>query len=122
MREKTKKMRGHKTDGRGGKKKQRGKGHKGGKGRAGAGKHKRMSFKTTWGRHGFVRHAAIQPKTSINVGDLNGFEGEINLTNMGYHKLLGSGVITKPLKIMVTEATPKAIKKISSVGGEVTTK
>jgi len=119
MRDKTKKYRGHKTMGYGGMKRHRGKGHKGGKGRAGAGKHKHL--KHEWGRRGFIRHGVKREIKTINVEDLNRFEGEVNLTEMGYDKLLGSGSLNKPLKVVVKEATERAMEKIKEAGGEVIT-
>ncbi|HEC88693.1 MAG TPA: 50S ribosomal protein L15 [Thermoplasmata archaeon] len=119
MRDKTKKMRGHKTMGRGGMKRGRGKGEKGGKGFAGAGKHKKVSLKARWGRHGFKRHGVSKAKKTINVGELNKFEGEVNLKEMGYEKLLGAGYVNKPLSVIVKEATQRAVEKIESAGGKV---
>jgi large subunit ribosomal protein L15 len=121
MRPKTKKYRGHKTMGRGGMKRGRGHGEHGGAGKAGAGKHKRASYKEKWGRHGFKRHVSASAKKTLNVQDLSAFDGEVNLTELGYDKLLGSGFIDKPLKVTVTEATAKAVEKIAAAGGEVIT-
>jgi len=117
MRRKTKKMRGSKTCGYGSKKKHRGKGHKGGHGFAGGCKHKHLEWR--FGRHGFTRHGVKRIKKTINVEELNQFEGEVNLIELGYDKLLGSGFINKPLKVIVKEATEKAIEKIAAAGGEV---
>ena len=117
MRKKTKKLRGSKTFGYGSKKKHRGRGHKGGHGFAGGCKHKHLEWR--FGRHGFTRHGVIKEKKTINVEELNKVEGEVNLKELGYDKLLGSGYINKPLKVIVKEATPKAIEKIEAAGGEV---
>jgi len=120
MRRKTKKMRGSKTCGWGSKKKHRGKGHKGGHGFAGGCKHKHLEWR--FGRHGFTRHGRKLEKKIINVEELNKFEGdEINLTELGYDKLLGAVFINRAIKVIVKEATPKAIEKIKAVGGEVIT-
>lgn len=119
MRKKTKKMRGSKTHGRGFKKKARGAGNKGGVGFAGA-KHKHLKWR--WGRHGFTRHGLIREKKVINIEELKKFEGEeINLNEIGYDKLLGAGIIDKPIKVYVKEASKKAIEKIKNAGGEVIT-
>ncbi len=116
MREKTKKLRGSKTHGYGSKKKHRGKGSRGGKGRAGKHKH----VKLHWGRRGFVRHGLKREKKVINIKDLNLIEGEeINLTEMGFDKLLGTGSINRAVKVVVKEATSKAVEKIEEAGGEV---
>ena len=118
MKNKTKKLRGHKTDGHGGMKRGRGKGERGGTGSAGAGKHKRTSLKKNWGSYGFHRYTQKQDKKIINVAALNDYEGEINLKEMGYYKLLGAGTITKPLKVIIPKASSKAINKITEAGGE----
>ena len=121
MKKKTKKLRGHKTLGHGGMKRGRGKGEKGGTGYAGAGKHKAASLKRRWGKHGFKRHVPLQSKKTINIRDLNTFEGDVNLTELGYAKLLGSGHLHKPMKVTVKKATSKAIEKIKTAGGEIIT-
>jgi large subunit ribosomal protein L15 len=46
---------------------------------------------------------------------------EINLTEMGYHKLLGSGLVTRKIKVNVPVATERAVEKITAAGGEVIT-
>ena len=111
-----------------GKKAGRGAGKRGGRGRAGIGKHKEMDRNKNlpghWGMHGFNRHPSLRKvNISINVSELSQISGgdEINLTEMGYDKLLGKGPISRPLKITVREASPRAIAKVESAGGSVTT-
>ena len=117
MRKRTKKFRGSKTHGHGFKKKARGAGNKGGTGFAGA-KHKHLKWR--WGRHGFTRHGVVREKKTINLEELNRFDGdEINLNELGYDKLLGSGFINRAIKVYVKEASEKAIEKIKNAGGEV---
>ncbi len=119
MKDRTKKYRGLTTHGRGSMKKGRGKGEKGGAGRGGS-KHKHL--KGEWGSHGFFHHGVISEKKVINVGDLIKFEGEeINLKEMGYDKLLGSGTVSRSVKVVVPYATEKAVEKIKAAGGEVIT-
>ena len=119
MKNKTKKYRGSTTHGRGSRKKGRGTGEKGGAGRGGS-KHKHL--KSSWGRHGFVYHGVKHLVNTINVGQVQQLEGEeINLTEMGYHKLLGSGLVTRQVKIIVPAATERAVEKITAAGGEVIT-
>ena len=49
-------------------------------------------------------------------------EGDsINLTEMGFDKLLGRGNIDSPLTITVNEASAKAIQKVEAAGGSVDT-
>ncbi len=114
-------------------------GSKGGFGAAGMRKHKRiwmMKNAPTWfGKHGFNRPPSLVKEfEEINVGILaekidewvekgiakveNGVP-EVNLEELGYTKLLGSGRIDKPVKVIVREATEKAIEKIKEAGGEV---
>jgi large subunit ribosomal protein L15 len=134
----TKKFLGVRTHGRG-KKAGRGAGKRGGRGNAGLHKHKYIStvkyFPDHFGRHGFKRPQDVaKAKITINLFNLdetvdesirdgkikkvkNNYE--IDLNSMGYDKLLGSGIITKPVIVTIKEATEKAISKIESAGGKV---
>jgi large subunit ribosomal protein L15 len=114
---KTQRYRGSKTHGRGSKKKGRGAGGKGGKGMAGTGKH-RFPGKHYFGKHGFTQPTKEKKERVINIKDLQDLK-EINLTNEGYDKLLGSGTITKPVKITVKKASKKAEEKITKAGGTI---
>ena len=74
--------------------------------------------------HGFNRHPSLRKvNVSINVSELSGMADgdEVNLTEMGYDKLLGKGPISKPLKIIVDESSPRAIAKVEAAGGTVST-
>jgi large subunit ribosomal protein L15 len=44
----------------------------------------------------------------------------INLTEIGYDKLLGEGRASRKYNVTVESATEKAIQKIKSAGGTVT--
>lgn len=132
---KAKKMRGNHTHGRG-KKAGRGAGLAGGRGRAGAnkhrylmlqllgGKHAHMAAKP-WGRIGFKyrsRDGNDQPAT-VNVGELAiRFPGqhEVDLGANGIGKLLGSGEITHKVTIKVDHASAGAVEKVKAAGGNVT--
>jgi large subunit ribosomal protein L15 len=132
---KAKKMRGNHTHGRG-KKAGRGAGLAGGRGRAGAnkhrflmlqilgGKHEHMAAKR-WGRVGFkYRSRDGNPKpVSVNVGDLPlRFPGQtdLDLKAQGIGKLLGSGEITYKVSVKVDHASAGAIEKVKAAGGQVT--
>jgi len=126
---KIRKMRGSKTCGYGSKKKHRGKGSKGGKGYAGSHKHKWTYIvkyePDHFGKHGFTPIKRKEVKT-INVGELekvlkkiNLEKNEIDLSELGYEKLLGKGKVTKPFIIKVKEFSEIAKNKIESVGGKV---
>ncbi len=130
--EKAKKMRGSMTHGRG-KKAGRGAGLKGGRGRAGANKHRFLQLQVLggkhphlaakpWGRHGFTSKSRTPEDVTVNVGDLGArFPGqaEIDLASAGVTKLLGSGVIATAVTVKVASATDRAVAKIEAAGGAV---
>jgi large subunit ribosomal protein L15 len=74
-----------------------------------------------FGKKGFK--SRFPPKKTINVGDLDRFISkgvtEINLDSLGYEKLLAKGNVSRSVKVIVREASERAIKKIEEVGGEV---
>lgn len=121
-RKKIRRALGYKTHfgGIGGKQK-RGKGSKGGKGRAGHGKragHMKLFFKTKK-KKGFVPVKIKKIKT-INLSSLDKMkEKDINLTKLGYDKLLGSGKITRAITVKVKSVSKKAKEKIEKVGGTI---
>ncbi|MCS7118937.1 MAG: uL15 family ribosomal protein [Archaeoglobaceae archaeon] len=76
----------------------------------------------------------LKSKIEINVGDLNAIIENltklglaekreetfiVDLTQLGYSKLLGSGVIDKPIQVRVGKATQKAVEKLKAAGGGV---
>jgi large subunit ribosomal protein L15 len=109
---------------------------RGGFGAAGYHKHK-WSLVTTYdkdhfGKDGFVRPAAVMREVSaINVGALSSLiQGKalgqdekgrtvMDLSSLGYDKLLGGGKIDFPISIKATSVTEVAKKKILEAGGEV---
>jgi large subunit ribosomal protein L15 len=129
-----KRFRGNHTHGRG-KKAGRGAGLKGGRGRAGANKHRFLQLQILggkhehlaarrWGRTGFkYRSRDGNPKPeSVNVGDLAvRFPGQsdIDLTAAGIGKLLGSGAVAGKLTVKVGSASAGAIEKVEAAGGQV---
>ena len=108
----------------------------GGHGNAGWKRHRWSSvIRYGWeiGKTGFT---PLNPHNgrAINIGDLGlrldtlteqgmikEAEGkiEIDLTKMGYSKLLGNGKVTHPFKILVAECSEKAKEKIGQAGGQV---
>ena len=122
----TNKFRGSRYHGRG-KKAGRGAGKRGGRGNAGLNKHKVMTrlkyMPGHWGMHGFNRHPSLRVvNTAINIGEVSEIAAgdSINLTEMGYDKLLGRGSIDRALKISVREASARAIEKVEAAGGSIT--
>ncbi len=76
----------------------------------------------------------LYSRPELNVGDLDEIIDKlvelglaekkddiyrIDLTQFGYSKLLGSGNVTKPIEVVVSSATERAISKIESAGGKV---
>ena len=135
---KTSKHRGSRTHGRG-KKAGRGHGKRGGVGAAGGHKHKWIATlkydRDHYGQKGkgFKRpQSVVGQSITINVGQLGplmerlereGLEKkgskELNLTALGYQKLLGSGNVEVAWKVTVDAATPRAVEKIETAGGKV---
>jgi len=110
-----------------GKKAGRGAGKRGGRGNAGINKHRVMTrikyMPKHWGMHGFNRHPSLRNvNATVNIGQLEGLAGDgdsVNLTEMGFDKLLGSGRITKALTVTVSEASARATEKIEAAGGSI---
>ena len=140
-RAKNSRQRGSWTHGWGAKKKHRGAGHRGGRGNAGTGKRgdakKPRYWKDTkyFGKHGFT---SINPEEiiTINLNQLINIIPQliqkghatqekdtinINLTQAGYDKLLGTGKIQQKLNITVQHASEKAQQKITEAKGTINT-
>ncbi|MFP3871929.1 MAG: uL15m family ribosomal protein [Candidatus Natronoplasma sp.] len=135
---KTKKKRGSRSHGRG-TKKGRGAGERGGRGKAGLGKHKWSKLANEdpdyFGPKGFSRpQQLVEEEDVINIYQIEeslddlidqGFaekEGsvyEVDLEEAGFDKLLSRGTPTKEMKIRVSNSSDKAKKKIEDAGGEI---
>jgi large subunit ribosomal protein L15 len=136
---KIKRMRGSHTHGGGSMKKRRGAGSRGGRGMAGSGKKADQKKPSVWktskyfGTHGFKVPKKKSLK-AINLGlldrNIHNYvdqgkarkEGDvfvINLKDVGFHKLLGSGFTQKRFRITVDYASKKAIQKIQELKGEL---
>jgi len=140
-RKKNVRQRGSHTHGWGSKKKHRGAGNRGGRGMSGSGKRadqRKPSIlkeygNTYFGRKGFTKHN----KTIIKAVNVSYLEEHlpsliakklvkeenkgyvINLKDLGYDKLLGSGKITKKFIITVESASKKVVERVKKLGGEV---
>jgi len=110
-----------------GKKAGRGAGKRGGRGNAGMNKHRVMTrikyMPNHWGMHGFNRHPTLRTVfVTVNVSHLedmaNGSD-TIDLTELGIDKILGSGRINSALKVIVQEASARAVEKIEAAGGSI---
>jgi large subunit ribosomal protein L15 len=131
---KTRKMRGSRTHGYGRIGQHR---DAGSKGQRKVGRHKHLwSYVTTYepdyfGKHGFTSPQSLKRKeNTINIKQLSEIAAEtttekgktnVNLTSLGYTKLLGTGKITKPLTVTVPACSKSAEEKIKKAGGQIVT-
>jgi len=130
---KTRKMRGSRTHGYGRIGQHR---DAGSKGHRKVGRHKHLwSYVTAhepnyFGKHGFTSPQSLKRKEKvINVAkldEISTFSTEkekthVNLTSLGYTKLLGTGKITKPLTVTVPVCSKIAEEKVKKAGGQVLT-
>jgi len=124
---KHRKFRGYRTH-HGSHKKSRGGGSRGGRGLAGMHKYK-WSYTLKYdpehyGKKGFKRPLAVAKKVkAINLSELDKLakktgKEKINLKELGYDKVLGSGKITKPLVVEAKSFSKKAIKKLEEAKGK----
>lgn len=134
---KTRKNRGSRTQGYGRVGQHR---KTGSKGHRKVGRHKHLwSYVTThepnyFGKTGFTSPKSLKQKENIiNLSKLDEISTKlpaekkkgklfIDLTSLGYTKLLGKGKITKPLTVNVTSCSKTAAEKIKQAGGQVLTK
>ena len=126
---KVRKFRGERSYGYGSHKKHRGGGSRGGRGKAGMHKHK-WSYTVKYepnhfGKRGFSRAYVKRPKT-INLKELDAIarklgKKKIDLSELGYDKLLGTGKLTQPLAVKAKYFSKKAIEKIKAAGGKIET-
>lgn len=130
MMKKIRKQRGNRTHGWGSQKKHRGGGSRGGKGRGGVEKHKRLWLLKQGeklGKRGFksLRQRGLKKHDrSINLRDIEKLavgSKEINLIEHGYERVLGTGEMKKPLSIRAGHFSAKAKDKIEAAGGAVIT-
>jgi len=132
-------LRGSKTHGWGAMKKHRGKGNKGGAGMAGSGKKGDARKPSNWknpkyfGKYGFKKKGLKEDIKTINISDIeenlynlkkkyvseeNGFF-VVDISRLGYNKILGSGRVQKKFRIHAKYASKNAVEKIKKKGGEV---
>jgi len=126
---KVRKQRGRRWHGWGGKKRHRGKGHQGGSGFSGFKKHKRSKIYAEhaynyFGNHGFAMHT--KKTSAVNIEQLQKIAEKsgstnIDLSKLGFDKLLGRGEVNKPYHVSAKAASKSAIEKIEAAGGKVVT-
>lgn len=133
VKSKYKKYLGSRTFGAGNTKNRRGKGSRGGKGYAGAHKHRWawiLKYEPDhFGKHGFVNKNASPKLECINVREINDKATAGKLEKSGSMfvfnfpgKVLGSGSISVPVHVKAVAATESAKKKIEAAGGKLEAK
>lgn len=136
-RKKNSRFHGSHTHGYGSKKKHRGAGSRGGRGMAGTGKKGDVGKPSIWkntkyfGKQGFK--SIKKNKSAINISyfenvdkllkqkkiEMDGDFYVIDCKKLKIDKILGSGKLTKKIKIKADAITPKAMEKIQNAGGEI---
>lgn len=128
--------RGQSTHGGGHRKKRRGGGSRGGRGLAGTGKKSgHLKIRHKLGRTGFTSKRRAAAPVTVNVGfftkDKVAYlvqEGKatkekdvyvVNLSQLGYGKLLGTGSTSLKLKLIVASYSAQAEEKITAAGGSI---
>ena len=127
---KVRRMRGSRTHGYGQIGQHRHSGKQGGHGNAGLHKHK-WSWMTInepdhFGRDPFFIPGARKVAKWVNVGDLEGLSGDgsdgpvsLDLSAMGFEKLLGSGSVRRAFNVKVDSFTERAKTKLEEAGGKI---
>lgn len=138
---KTRRYRGSRTCGGGSTKMRRGAGHRGGRGNAGIKKHNKTWYLThdpsalvhkgpgrpdvprTIPRSVNIRTLEENAEDLIAKGIAERKEGKVSLdlSRLGYDKLLGAGVIRNAWLIRAAGASKTAARKVSEAGGEILT-
>lgn len=137
-RKKNVRMRGSKTHGWGAMKKHRGAGHRGGRGRSGSGKRGDQKKPSYWktekgGSKGFT--SRTRPTLAVNLKDIEqrlmklvmsgkatrqGDLYAIDIGQLGFGKLTGTGRVTHKFAITSGKASSHAKRKVEEAGGTVT--
>ncbi len=63
----------------------------------------------------------IQKLSELGLAEKDGDIYRIDLTELGYSKLLGGGKVTNKIEVKIFEATTRAVEKIEAAGGKVIT-
>ncbi|MDG6908124.1 MAG: uL15 family ribosomal protein [Nitrososphaerota archaeon] len=123
---KVRRLRGSRTHGWGQIGQHRRTGAKGGSGMAGLHKHK-WSYTVKYMPDHFGSNKWHPPNRVVaerwlnlnQLGYLTATGGAIDLTSLGYDKLLGQGEVHSALKVKVARASKSAVAKVKAAGGSV---
>ncbi|MFH0928782.1 MAG: uL15m family ribosomal protein [Candidatus Aenigmatarchaeota archaeon] len=126
---KIRRQRATRTCGYGSTKKHRGKGSRGGRGKAGLHKQKKTwminNDPNHYGKKGFIIHTdARNAVRSITLRDLDVLarkmkKTELNVSELGFDKVISKGSLTQPLTIKANKITERAKQRIEESGGKV---
>ncbi|HDP73487.1 MAG TPA: 50S ribosomal protein L15 [Candidatus Woesearchaeota archaeon] len=111
-------------------------GHRGGRGMAGTGKKADQRKPSIWKDKKYFSGRKFRPPKQNKYKAINVFQLEalalssgselkkgqsitVDLSEKGYQKLLGKGIVTAAFKVKVASATEKAVAKIKAAGGDV---
>lgn len=131
-RKKIEKKRGTRTCGQGGMRKRRGSGNRGGVGYSGSKKHRKswiMKYEPDHlGKRGFIPKSdkCVRQTMVINLSELEKLaeeklaegKNEIDISEYGFDKVLGSGKITRTLNVKAKSFSRHAKEKIEKAGGK----
>ncbi len=142
---KVRRLRGSRTHGWGTSGQHRGSGMRGGSGQAGRYRHKRSRLIRTKeysemryaGKKGFISVAQKQrQERSLNLVQLTGLVTQltrenrlktensvpvVDLRELGYAKLLGTGSVSQALRVKVGKCSESALRKLKEAGGDAMT-
>jgi large subunit ribosomal protein L15 len=130
---KVRRMRGSRTHGWGVSGQHRKSGMKGGRGRSGGFKHKWtrvLNLGDDRSKIGFRSPRSLKPDRTINIDELDHLTSQVesqdkgepavlDLTVLGYSKLLGRGSVSRAYNVKVAKASEAAARKIQQAGGRV---
>lgn len=128
---KVRRLRGSRTHSWGQVGQHRSAGHKGGRGKAGSGKHHwtiTVLLKNKNFPKGFTSlnkridkwvNVGMLDDLFLKYGKSEGGKNVIDLNSLGYEKLLGSGNVNGKYTIIINNASERAKSKIESNGGEI---
>jgi len=136
---KIRRYRGSRTHGYGQIGQHRCRGGRGGTGKAGLDKHKwtyvLKNDPTYWEKKGFVSARTLNKKVRIiNIGKLDDLTDKLetdkklerkeqkiflNLEQLGYDKLLGTGEVNKPMLVKIASYSEAASRKLEEAGGQI---
>jgi large subunit ribosomal protein L15 len=75
-----------------------------------------------FGRNAFSPPNRVVTRRWLNVSDLEAVSGkssDVDLSALGYDKLLGNGEVKRAVNVTISRASASAIEKVKAAGGSV---